>query len=328
MRADSSSSSKWTKGKDASKKSHAARNPSTSSNIPPGPRLSFLFVVNELHLHSTARVITNEHGVEMPPIASFQYIGESSGTVFRWCDGVISAARDYTWDRDNVDPDSDLQPSGSIYLIPRNGRPARFDMTKYSQYTIFHNYGSVPVSYMEDDPLCTRAIPCAFDADSLPEGRRLRPMNFAPPEVGITEISASGGCPVVAGFGQPSWMPSLVPEVHRNIDPRVGRSRGLEDRGGWGGLIPVVIGQMALTQLPGQTDAPFACQWWHHKYWIGQSLRSTVSRPGEVRAVVVHVALDDVENQEGSTREALDDLQAGVLVKENIQELCRRTPIH
>ncbi|KAI0508933.1 hypothetical protein F5B22DRAFT_649435 [Xylaria bambusicola] len=293
-----------------SKPDIATSKASGSATIPPEPRLSFLFVVNEVILHPNAPPNIDTQGFVLPPFDPNAYIGEMSGTVFRYRDDEISVARGYAWARDNVDPDSPLKPSGSIYQ--RNRDEPHYEMAKYSQFTVFNGWGPLPCLYMQEDPLSTLIVPYGFhNPNPHIEGHLLHVMSFSQPDVtGITQISKLGSSRVVAGC-EPSWIPSLVPEVFRNTDPRAPLSRGL------GGLLPVIIAQMALTQPRGQTDRPFASRLWHGKRWMGGDLGSTVSHPFEVRAVVVHVALDEVENRDGSTKDALRDFEAGVIIDEN-----------
>ncbi|RWA13583.1 hypothetical protein EKO27_g1518 [Xylaria grammica] len=175
----------------------------------------------------------------MPPFEPSHYEGEATGTVFRYRDGEIEVARGYYWERDVIDLDNTARPTGSIYLAGGNdGKDPPWETTKYAQYTVFNCWRPLPCVYMEDDPLCSSIGPYAT-------GRPLALMSFEEPDItGITHITTGGRSQVVAGQG-PSWMPSLVPEMFRNPDRRAPISRGL------GGLLPVIIGQMALTQPPG-----------------------------------------------------------------------------
>ncbi len=290
--------------------------------------------MNELLLDALARPNVDQWGTVMPPFDPSCYEGEAPGTVLRYRDGEIEVARGYYWERDSLDLNSPLKPAGSIYLTGGNDPP--WEMTKYSQFTVFNCWRPLPCVYMEEDPLCSLISP--YGADSGPglygEGRRLNLMSFEDPDItGITHIALGGNSQVVAGR-QPSWMPSLVPEMFRNPDRHAPISRGL------GGLLPVIIGQMALTQPKGQTDRPFASQWWHRRHWRRQNLGTTgeaaqlhlvcqltmscnlliwfeVSHPLDIRAVVVHVALDEIDNPEGSTRETLENFEAGTVVRES-----------
>ncbi|KAI1355872.1 hypothetical protein F5Y01DRAFT_301480 [Xylaria sp. FL0043] len=295
-------------------KSHKPDKPtSRSTKCPATPPLSFLFVVNEIHIDPHSPPNVDQWGTVMPPFDPGSYVGETAGAVFRYRDGEVEAARGYYWERDNnsgIDPDTRLRHAGGIYL--RSGSNPRrsggggadeqpWELSKYAQFTVFHCWRPLPCVYMEEDPL----------RRAYGEGRPLTLMSFEDPDItGITHVAAGGTSTVVAGR-RPSWMPSLVPEMFRNTDPYAPSSRGL------GGLLPVVIAQMALTQPRGQTDRPFMARWWHRGYWRRPDLESTVSHPMDIRAVMVHVALDEIENREGSTRESLENFEAGAVVRES-----------
>ncbi|KAF2971340.1 hypothetical protein GQX73_g2195 [Xylaria multiplex] len=291
------------KNKDGSKSSTSTRNPPSSYGG--YLSLSFLFVVNELLLDPHARPNLDQWGTAMPPFDSNHYEGEAAGTVFRYHDGVVEVARGYYWERDVINLNSTMRPAGSIYLAGGDdGRDPPWEMTKYSQYTVFNCWRPLPCVYMENDPLCTRIGPYS-------NGPPLTLMSFEEPDItGITHITTGGSSQVVAGR-DPTWIPSLVPEMFRNPDRNAPVSRGL------GGLLPVIIGQMALTQPHGHTDRPFLSRWWHNGHWRRRDLGTTVSHPLSIRGVVVHVALDEFENREGSTKETLENFEAGAVVREN-----------
>ncbi|KAI1419712.1 hypothetical protein F5Y12DRAFT_792981 [Xylaria sp. FL1777] len=295
--------------KHGSKSSKPDKNAGASGSNSAPPRLSFLFVVNELLLDAYALPNVDQWGTVMPPFDPRCYEGEAPGAVFRYRDGEIEEARGYYWERDVLDLNSTLKPAGSIYLSGGDEPP--WELTKYSQYTVFNCWRPLPCVYMEEDPLCTLIRPYGVDSGVYREGHQLNLMSFEEADItGITHIAADGDSQVVAGR-QPSWMPSLVPEMFRNQDRNAPVSRGL------GGLLPVIIGQMALTQPKGQTDRPFTSQWWHRRHWRRPDLGTTVSHPLEIRAVIVHVALDEVENREGSTRESLENFETGIVVRES-----------
>ncbi|KAI0424375.1 hypothetical protein F5Y09DRAFT_353486 [Xylaria sp. FL1042] len=303
---------------------------SSSPNCPASPSLSFLFVVNELHLDPHAAPNVDQWGTVMPPFDPKSYEGEAAGTVFRYRDGEIEVAQGYYWERDNsLDPDTLLRPAGSIYRSSNSNNNSNsstsftdeqpWELTKYAQFTVFNCWRPLPCVYMEEDPLCTLISPYPLNSGAgsggrvrvYGEGSPLNLMSFEDPDItGITHIAAGGNSQVVAGR-QPSWMPSLVPEMFRNTDRHAPASRGL------GGLLPVIIGQMALTQPKGETDRPFVEQWWHRRHWRRPELGTTVSHPMDIRAVVVHVALDEIENKEGSTSESLENFEVGAVVRES-----------
>ncbi|KAI0805674.1 hypothetical protein GGR55DRAFT_269324 [Xylaria sp. FL0064] len=321
-------------------KAHKPDKPtSRSTKCPATPNLSFLFVVNEIHIDPHASPNVDQWGTVMPPFDPGSYEGETAGTVFRYRDGEVEAARGYYWERDNsIDPDTLLRHAGAIYLSS-GSNPNRssgggadeqpWELPKYAQFTVFHCWRPLPCVYMEEDPLCALISPYPSHPTSgfsgsggaqfasstrrraYGEGRPLTLMSFEDPDItGITHVAAGGNSQVVAGR-RPSWMPSLVPEMFRNTDRCAPASRGL------GGLLPVVIAQMALTQPRGETDRPFMSRWWHRGYWRRPDLETTVSHPMDIRAVMVHVALDEIENREGSTRESLENFEAGAVVRES-----------
>ncbi|KAI1313240.1 hypothetical protein F5Y03DRAFT_159915 [Xylaria venustula] len=298
-----------------SKPTRPDRTTHTSTNATPTyteqPPVSFLFVVNELLLNPNTPPNVDQWGTVMPPFDPQSYASEAPGRVFRYRDGEITEARGYYWERECMDLESPHKCPGSIYLT--GGVVPPWEMTRYSQYTVFHCWRPLPCVYMEDDPLCTLIAP----RGGVPrrgwcgESRPLYRLSFETPDMtGISHITAGGTSQITAGRN-PSWIPSLVPEMFRNEDPCAPVSRGL------GGLLPVIVAQMALTQPRGQTDRPFIERWWHRRHWRRPNAGTTVTHPFDIRAVIVHVALDEIENPEGSTKETLENFEAGSVVREN-----------
>ncbi|KAJ2989666.1 hypothetical protein NUW58_g3352 [Xylaria curta] len=108
----------------------------------------------------------------------------------------------------------------------------------------------------------------------------------------------------------PSWIPSLVPDIYRNKASSARASRGL------GGELGVIIGQMALTESHGYTDQVFENGWWNNRNWMPQRDRSPMRDPLDIRGVVVSIFLDTYENPDGSTRDAIRAFENGVVVRE------------
>ncbi|KAI0968739.1 hypothetical protein F4678DRAFT_481935 [Xylaria arbuscula] len=301
----------------ASKPTRSDRTTHTSTHATPTypepPPLSFLFVVNELLFNLNTTPNVDQWGTVMPPFDPHSYASESPGRVFRYHDGEVTEARDYYWERQCMDLASPDKCPGSIYL--HGGSTPPWELTRFSQYTVFHCWRPLPCVYMEDDPLCTLIAPYRGEPWQrwYGEARPLYRLSFEPPDItGISHITAGGesASQVVAGRN-PSWIPSLVPEMFRNEDPNAPPSRGL------GGLLPVLIAQMALTQPRGQTDRPFLERWWHQRHWRGRNRGTTMSHPLDIRAVIVHVALDEMDNPEGSTKESLENFEAASVIREN-----------
>jgi hypothetical protein len=220
-------------------------------------------VVNEVHLKSPQTVGDNPDmwGTIMPQEDPAKYSGETVGTVFRYCDGRVDPAHEYVWSRDNHTT-TGLRPAGHIYSVDEYG--ARYGAAEeYSTFTVFNCWRPLPCVYVEADPMSM-----AIGKHPGAAGHRWNIMGFENPDgTGITRIAATGTSQVVAGW-RPSWMPSLVPEMFANPYPRIPHSAGLA------GALPVIIGQMALTHPPGQTDMPFLNQLWNNRRWAGQNLQA------------------------------------------------------
>ncbi|KAI0465957.1 hypothetical protein F4859DRAFT_499305 [Xylaria cf. heliscus] len=205
----------------------------------------------------------------MPPESAIDYEGERPGVVWRYRDGVIERAHGYVWEREHeVHPVTGIMPHGHINLIDADG--VRWPMPEYKKFTVFNCWGPLPCVYMRGDVLSVLIGPYG-------DGDCWRVMSFARYDhSGITRISEAGNAQTVA-VRNPSWIPSLVPEMFRCLD------RNAQDPEGLSGELGVILGQMALTESYWRTDKPFELQWWHHRRW-----RPQIQRPAcELSAVFV-----------------------------------------
>ncbi|KAI3316970.1 hypothetical protein HD806DRAFT_551252 [Xylariaceae sp. AK1471] len=309
-------SSRSSKHQGSSKGSHSGKHPDRHSNKKESSNPSrseqgendtpftFLFVVNQIELNPNAPPTVDFWGTAIPPDNPSHYAGEYPGTVFRYTNGWVQQAHGYEWVRDGgIDPATNLRPAGRIVWNHENG--AQYPMDEYSTFTVFNCWRPLPVVYVETDPMSTPIG--AFGA-----GLRWNLMSFdSPDHTGITRIAAAGGSQIISGRS-PSWAPSLVPDMFRNPFGNLPRSAGLA------GALPVIIGQMALTHPPGQTDVPFINQVWQHRRWEApQTFQAAVRYPNDLRGVLVHVALDHYENPVGSTEDGLRNFEmADVIVRE------------
>lgn len=209
----------------------------------------------------------------MPPENPRDYDGEAQGTVFRYRDGVTEVAEGYYWYRDPaaVDAQTGLRPAGAIMRLEGDGSGTQWPMEEYSAFTVFNCWGPLPCVYEKADALSTFIGPYGA-------GQRWNVMSFqAPDGSGLTRVSSAGNSQVVMGKN-PSWMPSIVPELFWNASSHAPTSTGL------GGELPVIIAQMALSQPRQQTDVPFLSRWWNHGEWLPGNHRNT----GECCSVMLY----------------------------------------
>ncbi|KAH8159046.1 hypothetical protein CIB48_g9204 [Xylaria polymorpha] len=245
---------------------------------------TFLFVINSLSIHKDAQPVTDQWGSRMPPESALDYDGEGQGAVWRYRDGVVERAHGYDWDRDHeVHPLTGLMPEGCVNLVDAAG--ARWPVVEYKRFTVFHCWGPLPCVYMRGDVLSMLMGPYG-------DGDRWRVMSFARHD---DDSGARGsrrrGIPRTVVGRNPSWMPSLVPDMFRSLDRDARQSEGLS------GELGVILGQMALTEGFSRTDRP--------------------EGPKDLRGVLVVICLDTYENEEGSTLERMQSFeQQGVIVRE------------
>ncbi|TRX89437.1 hypothetical protein FHL15_009606 [Xylaria flabelliformis] len=247
---------------------------------------TFLFVVNSLSVRKDAEPLTDQWGARMPPECALDYEAEGQGAVWRYRDGVIERAQGYDWDRDyEVHPVTGLMPEGCINLIDRDG--VRWPMPEYKKFTVFNCWGPLPCVYVRGDVLSMLIGPYG-------NGDCWRFMSFERHDhSGVTRIAEAGNAQTVVGRN-PSWMPSLVPEMFRSLDRNAPPSEGLS------GELGVILGQMALTESYSRTDKPFE-----------------LKDPTDLRGVLVVICLDSYENEEGSTAGRLRSFEEqGVIVRE------------
>ncbi|KAI0449419.1 hypothetical protein F5B21DRAFT_520203 [Xylaria acuta] len=264
---------------------------------------TFLFVVNGLSVSKDAQPVTDQWGARMPPESALDYEGERKGAVWRYRDGVIERAHGYDWDRDyEAHPVTGLMRQGCINLVDGDG--VRWPMPEYKKFTVFNCWGPLPCVYMRGDVLSMLIGPYG-------DGDCWRVMSFARHDNSrITRISEAGNCQTVAGRN-PSWMPSLVPDMFRSLERSAQNSEGLA------GELGVILGQMALTEGYSKTDKPFESQWWHHRRWRPQKARPELKDPMDLRGVLVVICLDSYENEDGSTVQRMQSFeQQGVIVRE------------
>lgn len=206
---------------------------------------------------------TDQWGYRLPPSEASDYEGETPGAVYRYRDGEVEVAPEYYWYRL-------ANMSTTTGRSRRGGRIMHFDdedgeesqMPEYSSYTVFRRSGPLPCLYAAGDVLATR------------RGVAWQGMSFGADDgSGVTRIVAGEGPEDVVAGQSPSWIPGLVSEVFWNSDPEAPPSRGL------GGLLPVILGQMALSQPRGHIDNPFIYQWWHHRRWT-PAMGSTTGKRG------------------------------------------------
>ncbi|KAL0943197.1 uncharacterized protein CTRU02_201083 [Colletotrichum truncatum] len=262
---------------------------------------SFLFVVNEFKILGEEhgfRPLSDRWGSPQPPPTSEGYGNEVPGRVWRYQDGVVNLAPEFTWFRGD------------------RGLQGRVEMN----FNTVNEYGEVESScevaevYSTHSVFnCWRFLPCIYtDADVSAIGEmeinhRWSPLEFDHDkhERGMTWVCGDSERHV-AGRGA-SWMPSLLPETYAaptsHAEPAP-PSKGL------GGTLGVIIGLMALSRKPGHADDVFTHNMWRNNRWYGHPRhhRADPGSKGPPRGVMVQICYDSY-NPEGSNYESILDFE-------------------
>lgn len=313
--ASSNSGHNRSRAKGSSSKSKSGTNTGVSNSI------SFLFVVNELHIdgHETQHDQWNNR---LPPTTPHGYDDEEPSVVFRCSDGVISQASNYAWARSSVD-DGGLGP-GNIFIFVdlNNGQPLEDPekMPVYNVCTIFSCNPQLPIVAVSADATIDTTM---YHGSTGPYGPIWATPQFIPHATnpGTSEIilDANQGQGYVIGRDA-SWIPSLLPSTFKNSG-HAPSSTGLS------GDLAAIIGLMAFYERRGNNqprtnelflggDSPRGM--WHQYRWRGSGRPhgyATFESP--LRGFLVYICLDNKENA-NSTFENLQWLEEeNILVQEN-----------
>ncbi|KAK3328621.1 hypothetical protein B0T19DRAFT_195958 [Cercophora scortea] len=306
--------------KPSGKEQKSTPTPTTNSNTNK-PRVSFLFVVNELNfshepLPGDSSLLTDQWGSEMPPIRSDAYSLETAGTVFRYADGAVSPAPGYVW----LPSNGPSQP-GCMAFVDDNNMIAGIPKW-YKTQSIFACSAHLPIIVAEGDvslgSWMRRGCTCdaVYDQTAYPRWDMLHFSSADGSGVSRARIG-SLGCPYVGGKS-PSWIPSLVPRSFKNTRVET-QSVGLA------GELPIVLALMAFHSAAGRASEIFARRlWWNHR-WVGPT-NAPVGYPlsgGVPRGFLVNVCLDELDDPTRPPEyyapmvEAIENLEwYGILVRD------------
>ncbi|KAK4174100.1 hypothetical protein QBC36DRAFT_348199 [Triangularia setosa] len=293
---------------------------------------SFLFVVNELNPNYEPQVGSDLQGGEMlrdqwfnpmPPEHANEYLDEWPGLVFRYRQeqhgGVVTLENEYQWYRPGRGHEGHIVRVDAAGTI--TGRPM-----VYSQASIFSCGSHLPVIVGPGDASLgnSRILRQALDSDTVFYWSLL-PICRWNDISNVSYVTTEGrGGPSVVGKN-PSWIPSLVPQIYSNPNANL-------VSGGLSGDLSVLIGLMAFHSRKGRASEVFSSQKWHHNRWVGSQHAPThVPRTQEdnPRGFYVQVCLDnlvwgleDSEENDILAQECSQRIFAlewhSVLVKENL----------
>ncbi|OTB01712.1 hypothetical protein M426DRAFT_211040 [Hypoxylon sp. CI-4A] len=227
---------------------------------PTQPRLTFVFVVNEVQvLHKYAYSKYDLWNNCIPPDFPFGYTRENPGTVFRFHNGSVFPAPEYVWAPQKL---GERRGHVGFYkrpVVDQGGYIHRefVPLKDYSTRSVFDCGPFLPCIFAHADVTCEY-----LQSNESPRNRWFA-LEFKHRGDGVSEVTFNGGKKYVAGKNA-SWVGPLVPRVFENPElPCVEQSRGL------GGDLGVILGLMALAEPPGQQDDAFRYHWNHYR-WMGQ----------------------------------------------------------
>lgn len=272
------SSGRESKGsKSGSKRGTTAPN----SQIPPEP-VSFLFAVNEFtfSFDDNSPTPRDQWNNILPPVTGNSYHSAPQVPVFRYTDGNITLAADYSWWRSEAG-----QPGGIYRHVSGHYMGHAMDYMVHSIVSCSES-PCLPFLVSEGDASlsnsCMHLTGC--HCHELPGDNELihwRLLHFDHKD-GVSQANAGYyGHSYVAGR-KPSWMPALVPKVFENPKGSQVPSRGLS------GDVSIVIGLMAFHSPPGNPNRVFEDQLWWQNTWLGPRSRPAYCKIAHLYVVSVN----------------------------------------
>ncbi|KAF3771121.1 hypothetical protein M406DRAFT_326520 [Cryphonectria parasitica EP155] len=269
----------------------------TSHRSVPPPTLSFLFVVNcpILSEQYKREYSKDRWGIILPPTKTSHFAREGASPVFRYKNGRVTRASEYVWHRNPGTEGGIILASqiptlgGSIHQTPY--------MLKFATCTVFRGCPFRPIIYMERDAL-------AYDVNEIDIEQMYHPLSFGMYQSRGGVSMAGARMSFLHAVGRDAaWVGKLVPDSYKNP------SRAAPDSGGLAGSLPVILGLMALSQIPGHEAEAFDRGLWVDGTWSGPDWsyngRSPTGADDLPRGVVVHVCCDEVQNPHGSTIDSI-----------------------
>ncbi|SPO00745.1 uncharacterized protein DNG_03493 [Cephalotrichum gorgonifer] len=276
---------------------------STSSGY---PSLSFLFVVVKLKVVYLQQPECDSWGNVSPPTDYDHYThGEDPSRVMRYADGRVTPADEYYWVREG---DRNGQICSETHDYP----------TPYKIQTVFSCNPFLPIVVADGD------ISVPPDDGQRPRWEFLTFVHASSTHTTKYDISLAvgkgshggGRRRYVAGSAH-SWVPSLVPKGF------VRRRAGSSPSRGLGGELPIVLALMSFYEPLGATQEERMENVfygenarWSGGIWRGSHEPRGYSNDEDTpNGFVVYVFLDNLHNPYGSTPEALELFESGVIVR-------------
>lgn len=253
------------------------------------PSVSFLFIVNELQVNEDPRngVIprVDENGRWIPPVFRAGFYAQTAGRVYRWRDGVVTAADGYQWHSEHINATTQaLGANGTVYA------PNNVPLDCYKATTVFYcNPWTQFLTAFGDAGARDMTM-------STEPNHRWWPLTFRHDRQ-ISRVDVVGE-EYLAGTGA-TWVDQLVPNAYNNYPPS-------HQSAGLAGDLPTVISLVAFSCPYDQLDDVLLVdRAWQNHQWIGHTRQT--GRSGR-RGVISSVYLDP-ENNLGSTNDTLYHLE-------------------
>jgi hypothetical protein len=201
------------------------------------PRPSFLFIVNELPTNDNPEVPGSVppriyNGRYYPPDVARGFFAQDPGHVFRWSDGVVSAAPGYIWEARQVQAhDGSVLANGTIYANSTTGLV----------WPVYHRAATVFYCNHFDKFYTARGDASARDisAPDQPPEDSWHPLSFLHNN-NISYVQHAGDQNYLA-VRQAAWIEQLLPRTYRRHE------RDGPANGGLAGLLPIVIALIAFS---------------------------------------------------------------------------------
>ncbi|PSR81245.1 hypothetical protein BD289DRAFT_439377 [Coniella lustricola] len=284
-------------GSSSSKRSHSSTQQQQSYRQPSAP-FSFLFVVSTLSLSDLYLQEADEDrwGILKTPQRAVHFDERATDApwpVFRFQNGQVTKVRDeegLLWVRSNG-------PGSHGCVIGPSAMGAQLPiMEEFATYTVLRGGHYRPIVFMANDAT-------AVDVDEASLDTMYHALHFDSNNgPGVSTVRGRQGELHANGHGA-SWVGKLVPNSYHHPNPAVAEpSKGLT------GLLPVILGLMAISQPQGRELDAFMHGHWRDREWNGPRWSFQYPEPGPKhppRAVMVHVCCDSLYNPTMSTRDLI-----------------------